>query len=170
MNNLTKYLPGEARRYLAGTRTMLPPLQLPFVHAAGGWSASPLDMIRLLTAMDGSRGGKTFLNFDTMKELLSPPPLPLKPRDNGTFAGLGFETVYNQPEGFGYYQDGNYHGMRAFMKRTEKGINWVMMFNASMQPDLVDAKLGQAALKEVHDTLDRLREYPRIDLFKEFRE
>jgi hypothetical protein len=60
--------------------------------------------------------------------------------------------------------------MRAFMKRTEKGINWVMMFNASMQPDLVDAKLGQAALKEVHDTLDRLREYPRIDLFKEFRE
>ena len=136
----------------------------------GGWSASPLDMVRLLTALDGSRGKKTFLSDKTMREMLAPPTKPLKAGPDKTFPGLGFETVYNEPDGFGYFQDGNWHGMRAFMKRTEKGVNWVMMFNASMQPDLVDAKLGQAALKEVHDALGRLREYPRIDLFKEFRE
>ncbi len=170
MNSLTRYLPGEARRYLAGTRTVLPPMQLPMVKAAGGWSASPVDMVRLLTALDGSRGGKTFLKFEVMKELLSPPPPPIKPQPNGTFPGLGFETVYNQPEGFGYYQDGSWHGIRAYMKRNEKGVNWVMMFNASMQPDLVDAKLGQAALREVQETLERMREYPRIDLFQQFRD
>jgi CubicO group peptidase (beta-lactamase class C family) len=170
LNSLTRYLPGEARRYLAGTGTMLPPLQLPMAHAAGGWSASPLDMIRLLTALDGSRGGKTFLSTETMKQLLAPPPAPLKVQPDGTFPGLGFETAYNERDGFGYYQDGNWHGMRAFMKRGKNGVNWVLTFNASMQPDLIDAKLQQAALREVHDTLDRIRDLTQVDLFKEYRE
>jgi hypothetical protein len=34
MNYMTKYLDGESRRYLAGSGTMLPPLQLPMVRAA----------------------------------------------------------------------------------------------------------------------------------------
>ena len=105
-----------------------------------------------------------------MKLLLAPPPAPLKPRDDGTFAGLGFETVYNQPDGYGYYQDGSWHGMRAFLKRNKNGVSWVMTYNASMQPDQIDAKLGQTALREVHDALDRLRELPRVDLFKNFPE
>jgi N-acyl-D-amino-acid deacylase len=170
MNSLTRYLPGEARRYLAGTRTMLPPLQLPFVYAAGGWSASPVDMVRLLTALDGSRGKKTFLSDKTMRELLAPPAPPLQAGTDKTFPGLGFETVYNEPDGFGYFQDGNWHGMRAFMKRNKNGINWILVFNASMQPDLIDAKLQRAALQEIHDTLDRIREHPQVDLFQEFKE
>jgi N-acyl-D-amino-acid deacylase len=167
MNSLTKYLPGEARRYLAGTDILLPPLQLPMVRAAGGWSASTLDMIRLLTSLDGSRG-KSFLSEKTMKLFLAPPPAPLKVRPNNTFPGLGFETVYVASDGYGYFQDGNWHGMRAFMKRTKKGVNWVMTFNASMQPDMIDAQIGKATLQEIREHVERDRDYPKVDLFKEF--
>ena len=39
-----------------------------------------------------------------------------------------------------------------------------------LQPDLIDAKLQQAALREIHDSLERIREHPQVDLFKEYRE
>jgi N-acyl-D-amino-acid deacylase len=167
MNYMTKYLDGESRRYLAGTATMLPPLQLPMVRAAAGWSASPVDLCRLLTALDGSRG-QPLLQEKTLKLLLAMPPPPLKANPNGTHPGLGFPEVITGPDGFSYSQDGNWHGMRAFMKRTFKGVNWVMTFNASMQPDQVDTKVGHAALEEIHETLARTGEFPNLDLFKEY--
>jgi CubicO group peptidase (beta-lactamase class C family) len=167
MNNMVKYLPGESRRYLAGTTTMLPPLQLPMVRAAAGWSSSAVDMVRLLTALDGS-SGKAFLQEKTLKSMLAPPPPPLKANPDGTHPGLGFESVYAGPDGFGYFQDGNWHGMRAFMKRTPKGVNWVMTFNASMQPDVVDAKISQTVLREIRETVEQIMDYPKIDLFKEY--
>jgi N-acyl-D-amino-acid deacylase len=168
MNSLTKYLPGEARRYLAGTEVMLPPMQLPMIKAAGGWSGSTLDMVRLLTALDGSRG-KPFLSEKTMKLFLTPPPAPIKVQPNKTFPGLGFEMVYVGQDGYGYFQDGLWHGMRAFMKRSPKGINWALTFNASMQPDLVDAKVARAALQEIQETVERTKNYPKVDLFKDFK-
>jgi N-acyl-D-amino-acid deacylase len=167
MNNLIRYLPGESRRYLAGTTTLLPPLQVPMVRAAAGWSASPVDMVRLLTALDGSRG-KPLLKEATLKLLLARPAAPLKAHKDGSYPGLGFPAVIDGPEGFGYFQDGNWHGMRASMKRTVKGVNWVLTFNASMQPDQLDAKIGHAALQEIRETVERTGEFPRVDLFKEF--
>src|SRR5262249_19053820 len=137
------------------------------VRAAAGWSASPVDLVRLLTALDGSRG-KAILHEKTLKMLLAPPPPPLKANKDGSHPGLGFPSVHDGPDGFGYFQDGNWHGMRAFLKRTPKGVNWVLAFNASMQPDLLDAKIGQAALQEIRETVERTKEFPKVDLFKEF--
>ena len=42
-----KYVPGEARRYLAGVRQPLPPLDLPMNDASGGWTLSAVDVLRL---------------------------------------------------------------------------------------------------------------------------
>ena len=167
MNYMTKYLEGESRRYLAGSGTMLPPLQLPMVRAAAGWSASPVDMVRLLTALDGSRG-KPLLQEKSLKELLAVPPPPLKAHKDGSHPGLGFEAVLSGPDGFAYFQDGNWHGIRAFLKRTPKGVNWVMTFNASMQPDQIDIKMAQAALQEIREAVEGTGEFPMLDLFKEY--
>src|SRR5262249_22656111 len=125
------------------------------------------DMVRLLTSLDGSRG-KPFLKDKTMQLLLAPPPPPLKVNPDGSHPGLGFPTVVSGPKGFGYFQDGNWHGMRAFMKRTPQGVNMMLAFNASMQPDLVDAKIAQAALQEIRSTVERIKQYPKVDLFKDF--
>jgi N-acyl-D-amino-acid deacylase len=138
------------------------------VKAAAGWSASPVDMARFLTALDGSRG-KRFLQEKTMKLLLAPPPPPLQPFPNGSFPGLGFETVYVGKDGYSYFQDGNWYGMRTFLKRSPHGVNWMMAFNASMQPDLIDRNVAAAAVQEVKSAVDRIRDYPKIDLFDEYR-
>jgi len=163
-----KYFPDEARRYLAGTDTELPPWQQKYSDAAGGWTASAVDLVRFLTALDGSRG-KPFLEEKTFKLMIEPPPKPLKPRDNGTHVGLGWDSVIVTEKGYGYFKDGSWYGMRSFMKRLPNGVNWVLLFNASMQPDALDARLIADAVQEIRQTLERMEKYPDIDLFKEFR-
>jgi N-acyl-D-amino-acid deacylase len=163
-----KYLPGEARCYLAGTGTPLPHLDLPMVKAAAGWAASPVDMVRLLTALDGSRG-KPLLRAATRKLMLTPPAPPLGTQPNGNFPGLGFEIAYTGKDGYGYFQDGNWYGMRTFMKRTPRGVNWVLTFNASMQPDLIDRQVAAAAVQELKATVERIVDYPKVDFFDDYR-
>jgi N-acyl-D-amino-acid deacylase len=162
-----KYFPGEGARYLAGTGISLPPLQLPMVESAGGWSASAIDMVKVLAALDGSRG--KILREETYRLMTSPPPAPLKPRENGSYVGLGFEVVLPLTKGFSYAQDGSFHGMRAFMSRSKRGINWALIFNASMQPDNADITMVKDHLPEVRAHMDRMEHSSDIDLFKEFK-
>src|SRR5262249_34897985 len=134
-----QYLQGEATRYLAGTINALPPLQEPMVDAAGGWSASTVDMMRLLAALDGSRG-KSLLTQPTFDLMLAPPPASVKRRPDGTHFGLGWDIVARKGKNFGYFKDGSFHGIRTFMKRNLNGVSAVLLFNASMMPDLDDTR------------------------------
>jgi N-acyl-D-amino-acid deacylase len=163
-----QYFRNEARRYLAGTDTELPAWQQKYSDAAGGWTASAVDMVRFLTALDGSRG-KSLLTEKTFKRMIEPPPPPLKARDNGTYVGLGWDSVIQTEKGYGYFKDGSWYGMRTFMKRLPNGVNWVLLFNASMQPDVQDTRIRADAVHEVRQTLERMTKYPDIDLFTEFR-
>jgi len=163
-----QYFPGEAKRYLVGNHTALPPLQMPMLQAAGGWSASPVDMVRFLTAMDGSQG-KRFLNDKTFALMLEPPPAPLKVSPDGKFNGIGWVTTFKSKDGFGYAQDGSWHGARTFMKRSPRGVNWALVFNASMQPDMLDAKAIQDTVQLVRERVEKLEQFPDIDLFNEMR-
>ncbi|MFO0966603.1 MAG: hypothetical protein U0793_13600 [Gemmataceae bacterium] len=58
--------------------------------------------------------------------------------------------------------------MRTFMKRSDKGVNWALLFNVAMQPDQVDAGLLRQAVEDVRRRVEALGEYPDIDLFAEF--
>jgi N-acyl-D-amino-acid deacylase len=163
-----KYFPGEAKRYLVGNHNALPPLQMPMLQAAGGWSLSAVDLVRFLTAMDGSRG-KRFLNDKAFGLMLEPPPAPIKLRPDGTFTALGWVTATKSKETFGYFQEGSWHGTHTFMKRSPRGVNWALVFNASMQPDMADAKAIQTTIQRVRERLEKLEPFPDIDLFKEMR-
>jgi len=52
---------------------------------------SAIDLVRFMTALDGTRG-KPLLNEKMHEAMLAPPP-PLKPRPNGTWPGLGWDSV-----------------------------------------------------------------------------
>jgi CubicO group peptidase (beta-lactamase class C family) len=161
------YLPGEAHRYLAGTNVLLPPLDLPMVKAAGGWETTAVDMARVLTALDGSRG-KPLLKEATFKLMLAPPPPPLPPRKDGGHWGLGWPQVVLSPQGYSYIHDGQFHGMRTFMKRNARGVNWVLLFNVSMEPDQIDAGIIRQALAEVRREVEGIQRYPDVDLFAQY--
>jgi len=162
-----KYLLREAFRYLAGTLLALPPMQMPMVNATGGWSASVVDMARLLTNLDGSRG-QPVLSDKTRQLMFDPPPKPLKPRENGTYYGLGWDSVLKNDKALGFFKEGSYQGMRTFMKRLPNGVCWALLYNASMEFDPQDRQLGASIVEEVRQHVERLEHHSDIDLFKEY--
>jgi N-acyl-D-amino-acid deacylase len=164
---IRSYLSGEARHYLAGTSILLPPMNLPMVKAAGGWNATAVEMVRFLTALDGSRG-QPLLKPATFQQMIALPPAPVTVRKDGTHNGLGWPIVTLNKAGFSYAHDGSFHGMRTFMKRSVKGVNWALLFNVSMEPDQVDAALIVQAVQEVRQHVESIEKYPAIDLFPLF--
>jgi hypothetical protein len=146
---------------------VLPAMQMPWVAAAAGWSVSTVDMVRFLTAVDGSRG-KAFLTEKSRKEMVALPPPPLGPRPDGTHAGLGWPFVTSAQDSYGYLHDGLANGMRMFLKRSPKGVNWALAFNVSLNPDMADSQVVKAAVEEVRAEVERLERYPDIDLFKTY--
>ncbi len=163
------YRAGEARGYLAGTGIMVPPMGLPMAKAAAGWCGSPLDMVRFLTALDGSRG-KKLLQETTFAAMVAPPPPPMKKNDNGTYPALGWELAGPSGKGYGYAQDGNWPGARTFMKCIHaRGLNWALLFNVSMQPDPQDKGIVKEMIRELNTFLDGAERFPDLDLFAEYR-
>jgi N-acyl-D-amino-acid deacylase len=165
----THYHPNEAHCYLAGTTTEIPPMTLPLANAAAGWVASPVDMVRFLTAIDGSRG-KRLISEKSFRLMVAEPPPPVKKNDKGIWPGLGWPTVGASGKSFGYMHDGNWPGTRTFMKHNAaNGTNSALMFNASAHPDPTDQGTVMSALREVKDELDRLGKVADMDLFPTFR-
>jgi CubicO group peptidase (beta-lactamase class C family) len=163
-----KYMKGEAHRHLAGSLTPLPPMRLPMVNAAGGWTASVVDLARFLTNLDGSRGTPV-LAARTRKLMLEAPPPPVPPRPDGNHVGLGWDLVAANEKAFTYAKDGSYQGVRTFMKRLPTGVNWALLYNASMEFDPHDAQVAAGTVHEVRHLIEKLEKYPDIDLFTEYR-
>jgi N-acyl-D-amino-acid deacylase len=162
-----KYLANAARRHLAGTLLILPPIEMPMQDASGGWTASAIDMLRFLAALDGSRG-KPLLTEKSLRAMLEPPPKPLGPFPDGTHVGLGWDKVQAEGGRFGYFKSGNFPGERTFSKRRADGLKWVLLFNASMDFDPQDGQRITNALQKVHQQIEKFEKYPDVDLFKDF--
>jgi N-acyl-D-amino-acid deacylase len=162
------YHRGEVVRYFQGTYQVVPPASFPsLADAAGGWSLSAVDLARFLTALDGSRGNR-FLSRDIFKQMLTPPPAPIKPQPDGTFYGLGWDLVRKKKVGTGYAKDGLLPGSRTFMGRLPNGLNWVVLFNSgeTMTPQAVIAEFDPK--KEIEERVHRTTKWPDVDLFKEY--
>jgi len=167
--NRTGYGKGEAHCHLAGSTVQLPPYNLPMARAAAGWVASAVDLVRLLTALDGSRG-KRLLADKTFKEMVAAPPPPVKKGKTGTYPGLGWPLAGPSGNGYGYAHDGHWPGTRTFMKCNHaKGLNWALLFNVSMQPDTADLSAVKDAARELEELLDGTDRFPDLDLFDTFR-
>jgi hypothetical protein len=137
--------------------------------ASGGWTLSAVDVVRFLTALDGSRPGKRPLKGKTFRLTLEPPPRPLKGNPDGTHIGLGWDMAGVKGGRFGYAKGGNYYGCRAFTKRLYTGVTWALLLNVSMQPDQLDAKVAVDALREVKALIERTGKFPKQDLFGDYR-
>jgi N-acyl-D-amino-acid deacylase len=162
-----RYFPKEARRYMTGADQTLPPYNFPWTDASGGWTASVVDLVRILTALDGSRG-KPFLSEALRDEMLSPPPAPLKPRENGSWFGLGWDTVQKLPTGVGYTKGGSWPGVRSMIKHRVDGFNTAFLFNALAEPDAVDTQIAGAALRDIQAAIEKQKEWPDLDLFNDY--
>jgi CubicO group peptidase (beta-lactamase class C family) len=128
-----------------------------------------VDMVRFLTALDGSRG-KKLLDEKTFAAMVAPPPAPVKKNPNGTYPGLGWPIVGPSGKGYGYVHDGKWTGTRTFMKcNPARGLNWALLFNVAMQPDPEDQRVALDAARECEAEVERAKSFPDVDLFATFR-
>jgi N-acyl-D-amino-acid deacylase len=163
----TQYRRGEARSYMPGSGALLPPMNLPMVKAAGGWRVSAVDMVRFMTALDGSRG-KPLLKEQTYQQMLALPPPPLRPNANGVYNGLGWPSVKMFGKNVAYAHEGQFQGARTFLKHNAKGVDWALLFNVSMDLDQVDYTAVSQVVRDIHDRVEGLKEYPDVDYFRDY--
>lgn len=142
-----RYMENEARRYAAGGQHMLPGGHPPMNLAAGGWTARSRDMVEFLVALSGSRSGTPFLSPAMMAEMTRPSPtVPL--RANGTYFGLGWDTVEPMHGSFRYAKDGGLPGISTWIEHLPLDPNgpnaqdagggtldWAIFFNAHVEND-----------------------------------
>ncbi len=161
------YSPGEVSRYVLGSRQRhgsgCPPMRLP----TGGWVGSCIDLVRLLTALDGSRG-PAFLSDATVQRMTELLP-PFAPRPDGTWYGLGWDYVQTTPQGPIYAKMGRGYGVESWMQHLTDGIDWAMGFNTNLvdltrtfQPDLEQVE------QAIQASIAAVREWPEIDLFPQY--
>jgi hypothetical protein len=53
------------------------------------------------------------------------------------------------------------------MKRNpSRGLNSVLLFNVSIQPDPIDNQIVLDAAREIQEQVEKIKDYPNVDLFE----
>ncbi len=159
------YPPGQVHRYGPKGKELPPNRPLPGA-AGGGWILSTVDMVRFLTALDGSRGER-FLSDAMTRAMLAPPPAPIKPRPNGTHFGLGWDIVQEMPRGVIYSKNGGLPGVRAVIGHMPGDVDWAVAFNGGNNVE--DAPGEDAdAQDQIQTAIRQTKAWPRVDLFSRY--
>jgi N-acyl-D-amino-acid deacylase len=168
--NHPDYLPGEARRYVAGQTKALPGGTWHQFGPAGGWVASSVDLARFLTALTGSRTGKPFLSERMMAEMVSAPP-GIKLRPDGSHFGLGWDKVWKDGGRYGWQKNGGTGGISTMIIHRPDGIDIVVLVNSSTGPHHEKLKVPPEArfVREIQQLLPEVKEWPRGDFFRDFK-
>ena len=69
----------------------------------------------------------------------------------------------------GYTKGGSWYGVRAQVKHRIDGFNTVVVYNAMAQLDHLDQRLASEAVREVHQTVEAIKVWPKVDLFEDYR-
>jgi len=125
--------------------------------SAGSWIASAVDLARVMTAIDGSRGA-TYLSAGTMSEYLADPALP--PREPTGWWGLGI-AIGPTPDAWSH---GGLGSSVAVLQRTSQ---YTFAFITNSWPPN-----GDAFANQIHAAITRELQSPfegsATDLFAQF--
>jgi CubicO group peptidase (beta-lactamase class C family) len=156
------YIPEETRRYTNGPDGLRPVVG----HRASNWLATPTDLIRFLTSVDGSRG-RPILSPRMRGLMLAIPPAPIKPNAQGRHVGLGWDAVQSTGGGFRYSKNGGKAGVRAWLEHIPRRIDWAFQFNTGEQanPDGKNPAALTEAARRISEAAESLKQWPEIDLF-----
>jgi len=161
-------IPGQASRYggfpphiiTGGQRTV------PLMPDFGNWMASSVDMVKFLTAIDGTRmPGICQNSFDQM---VAPLPPPMKNNPNGSHFGLGLDSVRVTADGITYSKNGGKPGVHCQIMHLPNNTDFCLMLNGGSAPDGGSGNPMGPAVKAIRNTLNNVSEWPRIDLFADY--
>lgn len=152
------YQPEDAQPVEAydGTGRMVPKVygstNMSVLGSAGGWIASPVDLMKLVVAIDGHPGVKDILTAASIAEMTRVDQKGLDP--------LGWRSTNENGE---WWRTGTLPGSSALLKREPNGISWVMLTNTS------NYKGPQLAIdmdRVMSRILKKFNQWPDYDLFE----
>ena len=129
--------------------------------SVGGWIASPVDLVRLVSALDGSRPPSP-LAPETVDLMLSRPDPPL--RDTRHYYAMGW-SVSPIRDGATWSHSGSLPGAASLIWRSHDGVTWALLFN-SRSAQHSDFRKDRGDL--MRNTIDSVTAWPSHDLFPLF--
>lgn len=156
-NEVRYYQPDDAQLVEAydGSGRMVPKVygstNMALLGSAGGWIASPIDLMKLLVVIDLQKGRKDILSTQSINQMTHVDEKGLDP--------LGWRSTNENGE---WWRTGTLPGSSALVKREPGGISWVMITNTS---NYKGPHLAIEMDRVISGTLRKISKWPDYDLF-----
>jgi CubicO group peptidase (beta-lactamase class C family) len=119
--------------------------------AAGGWLASPAEMLKLVVAVDG---------YNTSPDLLMPETLDVMTDSRKSrYDMIGWKGADNSGT---WWRTGTLTGTSALLVRQKNGINWIIVTNTTTWKR---SRIHSETSKTMFRAISKVREWPEYDLF-----
>jgi len=154
------YMPEDAQPAEAydGSGRMVPKVygstNMALLGSAGGWIASPIDLMKLMVVVDGGNNAKDILSRNSINEMTLVDEKGLDP--------LGWRSTNENGE---WWRTGTLPGSSVLLKRQPNGISWVMITNTS---NYKGPHLAIEMDRVMSATLRKMNKWPDYDLFDFF--
>jgi N-acyl-D-amino-acid deacylase len=140
------------------------------MDAHGGWIASAVDLARFAASFHDPEHCP-LLKLETIRTMHAPPEPPVSRNDDGSlkdhYYGCGWLVRPVGKDGRANdWHTGSLPGTYTLLVRRSDGISWVVLFNQrSDDGKLPDSDIDPA----LHRAADAVRQWPKFDLFPNYR-
>ena len=129
--------------------------------SSGGWIGSVVDLVRLVSALDGGRPPSPLLP-ETVELMLSRHDPPL--RDTTHYYAMGW-TVRPVGDSLRWSHGGSLPGAASQIRRTHDGVTWALLFNSKSEQH---SDFQSDRVRLMRDAIDSITTWPSRDLFPLF--
>lgn len=141
-----------------GSNIMVPKVygstNMAVLGSAGGWIASPIDLMKLLVVIDGDPRIRDILSKQSIEEMTHVDEKGLDP--------LGWRSTNENGE---WWRTGTLPGSSALMKREPNGISWIIITNTS---NYKGPHLAIEMDRLMSGAVNKIKKWPDYDLFDFF--
>lgn len=119
--------------------------------AAGGWLATPTDLLKFLVAIDGFKNTPDILSNESLLTMIKP--------GHGGNRPYGWRGITADGT---WWRTGTLAGTSAILKRLDNGISWVVLANTtSRRSRYFNGKVNYI----MHNSFEKMQDWPSQDLF-----
>ena len=121
-------------------------------------------MVRLLVAIDGSRGTR-LLSPDVYRTMLGRLHRRSRRGADGSHFGLGWDVVLPVGGDFRFSKNGGVPGIHTYVEHMPGGVDWVVLLNGGDRRPGKPSALGYCT-KHIRQAIQQTKRWPPRDLFE----
>lgn len=132
-------------------------------NASGSWATTPIDLLRFVNGIDGTRGGPLLQPATITQMQTEAPAFGGAPN----FYGLGFSMRALTGGGFNWSKDGGLPGTAAYLYRGADKLDWAVVFNSAPAAAGEDSTTGFEGdyVAQIQAALGKVTSWPATDQF-----